>query len=401
MKRIVMLCAILLATGVMAFADIVFWGWGAATWEPLIFNIPEKGDMDVMNAVAAPWRGYMEAQFTVSGNAQYSGFRLRMMAKGLDLRLGDLAYLWVRPQPWVTIFMGRVKDYSMQGQETVTGISRVYTLREADSLLRRAGTIDKAWSIFTPLNPQSWSSAMDLTGVALTFHLLRELYLGAYYNPGAGLAGMGNYAFVDPNGKPGAYQKTQATVGYSFPAIGRFRLQYVGKDVFVERDNLKSDQIEAAFSLTMIPSLFFECGFKVPVQEYKMTSGVLLKNDYSAALSARYNFGYFDLGASFDARFGGYRIAANGVKTEYPLNIQTYMVATYDFGSFTIGGDFALEYVAEEKGGIDMGAALWLNWQFALSSRLHIGVAAIFPSEFGGVKQDTRISFPIRMVYHF
>ncbi|MDR3284580.1 MAG: hypothetical protein LBS97_05330 [Treponema sp.] len=441
MKKLIAAVLVLALAVGTAFAQISLSGSGSAAIMALGAHFgddAEYTDPDAVMAVEDPGRdGILNVQFTVSGVSQYLGFDVTVKAGtpgynvqednavvpiAKSVRLGDEAGIWVKPLDWLKLSVGKVHEDILTGKIGGSDLAYYILTKTGDrskglTPYHRIDLTDTENNIFSRFNPwpggksvgdpdyygTSTKGYAEIAGAILSLTPVENLFVGAYLNPG-----YSEWEYAGRNVK-NVFEEIQAGAGYEIPDVGLARLQYVGY----------LSQLEAAFAFTGLEGLVFDLGLKIPVAEYTpyenmnkdTESATHVKNDVWISAGASFSSGDFDLLANVNAKFGGYYYTGltDANKTEGGFNLVAYVAPSYYLGFMTLGADIGFEYLGKAKAGgteidksdgIDLGLGLWGLHTYGNGS-LKYGLTAKLPTEWAGIKQDTRLYIPVILSYNF
>jgi hypothetical protein len=311
------------------FADVTIGAWGR-----IILSVAgsDVEDSETMMDMGPNWGSDGgRIGFSVRGNADKIGFVVDVNTNGAtgyytggNIATGDQLKIWIKPIEMVTISAGRVLVDSLRGkfgQSSAAGdhlwISNSY---DPDTGMMVPGAGDFEDKIFAR-NRFSHGVVAEIVPME-----------GVTINAGI------NYetAAEDPTVVTGSVEATvntvQVSAGYNIEGIGLIRAQYLGYDV----DAISTEDIQAAFALTMVEGLLVDIGLTIDVNDPDVGD----PNDPMVALGASYQ-----ISDAISAT-----LCAN-TKFSDMIPIFLALTGTYNMGDVSLNAELAFNMIQTDLGG--------------------------------------------------
>jgi hypothetical protein len=298
------------------FADVTIGAWGR-----IILSVAgsDVEDSETMMDMGPNWGSDGgRIGFSVRGNADKIGFVVDVNTNGAtgyytgdNIATGDQLKIWIKPIEMVTISAGRVLVDSLRGkfgQSSAAG----------DHLWIGGGDFEDKIFARNRFSHGVVAEIVPMEGVTIN--------AGINYETAA----------EDPTVVTGSVEATvntvQVSAGYNIEGIGLIRAQYLGYDV----DAISTEDIQAAFALTMVEGLLVDIGLTIDVNDPDVGD----PNDPMVALGASYQ-----ISDAISAT-----LCAN-TKFSDMIPIFLALTGTYSMGDVSLNAELAFNMIQTDLGG--------------------------------------------------
>jgi hypothetical protein len=312
MKRFLILLIVVVMAVPAVFADVTIGAWGRII---LSVSGSDVEDSETMMDMGPDWGSDGgRIGFSVKGNADKIGFVVDVNTNGAtgyytgdNIVTGDQLKIWIKPIEMVTISAGRILVDSLRGkfgQSSAAG----------DHLWIGGGDFEDKIFARNRFSHGVVAEIVPMEGVTIN--------AGINYETAA----------EDPTVVTKSVEATvntvQVSAGYNIEGIGLIRAQYLGYDV----DAISTEDIQAAFALTMVEGLLVDIGLTIDVNDpdvgdpddpmVALGASYQISDDISATLCANTQFS--DMIPIFLALTGTYSMGDASLNAELAFNmIQT------------------------------------------------------------------------------